>query len=68
MQGTSTEAMLGGLVLAGLIAFLLWGIAHEWWRNRRRRGRWHHPGDTASVRRPGLEESDELDLVEDGES
>ncbi len=67
VQVDNDSAVAGGLLVA-LLGFLVWGVAHEWWRNRRRSHAWTTRPDSRSVGGTGLEETDELDLVEDGES
>jgi len=51
VQVNSFSAILGSVMLAGLLAFLVWGVAHEWWRNRGRRRPWTQQSDSVSVGR-----------------
>ncbi len=64
---TNGSTILGGILLAVLLVLLVWGVVGEWWSHRRGRRRWATQDDSVSVGRSGLEEPDELDLVEDGE-
>jgi len=58
VQVDSSSAALGGAVLSGLLVFLLWGVAHEWWTNRRRRRAWSRQDDSISVAPRGRDEDD----------